>query len=116
MDEYHRYGEVKARLTIELAGDFARYYHVGPKVLLLGREDAMATKVTQKGQVTIPKPIRDHLGIGPGSEVEFKRAADGSVVIAPADDKKSPSRFAKFVGILEPGPSTDEIMEWTRGD
>ena len=34
----------------------------------------MATKVTQKGQVTIPKPIRDHLGIGPGSKVEFKRA------------------------------------------
>jgi len=28
-------------------------------------------RVTTKGQVTIPKPIRDHLGIGPGSEVEF---------------------------------------------
>ena len=76
----------------------------------------MATKVTQKGQVTIPKPIRDHLGIGPGSKVEFKRAADGSVVIAPADDKPAPNRFARFVGILGPGPSTDEIMEWTRGD
>jgi len=28
-------------------------------------------RVTEKGQVTIPKEIRDRLGIGPGSEVEF---------------------------------------------
>ncbi len=28
-------------------------------------------RVTEKGQVTIPKPIRDKLGIGPGSEVDF---------------------------------------------
>ena len=28
-------------------------------------------RVTEKGQVTIPKPIRDRLGIGPGSEVDF---------------------------------------------
>ena len=28
-------------------------------------------RVTSKGQVTIPKEIRDRLGIGPGSEVEF---------------------------------------------
>ncbi len=28
-------------------------------------------RVTEKGQVTIPKPIRDKLGIVPGSEVEF---------------------------------------------
>jgi len=31
-------------------------------------------------------------------------------------DKPTPNRFARFVGILGPGPSTDEIMEWTRGD
>lgn len=28
-------------------------------------------RVTEKGQVTIPKPIREKLGIVPGSEVEF---------------------------------------------
>jgi AbrB family looped-hinge helix DNA binding protein len=76
----------------------------------------MATTVTQKGQVTIPKPIRDHLGIKPGSKVEFRRAADGSVVIARAGDKPAEGRFDALVGILGPGPSTDEIMEWTRGE
>jgi len=76
----------------------------------------MVTKVTRKGQVTIPKPVRDHLGIGPGSEIAFRRAADGSIVIEKADGTRQPSRFAKLVGIAGPGPSTDEIMTMTRGE
>jgi antitoxin PrlF len=76
----------------------------------------MATTVTRKGQVTIPKPVRDHLGIGPGSRVDFRLAADGSIVIEKADGAREPSRFAKLVGIAGPGPSTDEITEVTRGE
>ena len=76
----------------------------------------MATKLTSKGQVTIPKPVRDHLGIGPGSEVAFRRAADGSIVIEKADGTRPESRFAKLVGIAGPGPTTDEIMALLRGD
>jgi AbrB family looped-hinge helix DNA binding protein len=76
----------------------------------------MTTKVTRKGQVTIPKPVRDHLGIGPGSQVVFRRAADGSIVIERADGTQQPSRFARLVGIAGPGPSTDEIMAMTRGE
>jgi len=76
----------------------------------------VATKVTSKGQVTIPKAVRDHLGIAPGSEVTFRRAPDGSIVIEKADGTRQPSRFAKLVGIAGPGPSTDEIMAMTRGE
>ena len=76
----------------------------------------MPTKVTRKGQVTIPKLVREHLGIVPGSRVEFRRATDGSIVIEKADGTREPSRFAKLVGIAGPGPSTDEIMAITRGD
>lgn len=40
-------------------------------------------RVTEKGQVTIPKDIRDRLKIGPGSEVDFiaerKRPPRGSI-------------------------------------
>jgi antitoxin PrlF len=76
----------------------------------------MATTVTSKGQVTIPKPVRDHLGIVPGSKVAFRRAADGSIVIEKADGTQQPSRFAKLVGSAGPGPSTEEIMALLRGD
>jgi antitoxin PrlF len=77
---------------------------------------AMATRVTRKGQVTIPKPLRDYLGITPGTMVEFRRADDGSIVIEKADGTRQPSRFAKLVGVAGPGLSTDEIMAITRGD
>ena len=43
------------------------------------------TTVTSKGQVTIPKAVRDLLGIVPGSNVEFRRANDGSVVLSRRD-------------------------------
>ena len=76
----------------------------------------MATTVTSKGQVTIPKPVRDLLGVGPGSRVEFRRAADGSIVIERADRVSQASRLADLVGIAGPGLSTDEIMAITRGD
>jgi len=76
----------------------------------------MATTVTSKGQVTIPKPVRDHLGIGPGSQVSFRLADDGSIVIEKADGKRHPRRFAKLVGVAGPGPTTDELMELLRGE
>ena len=58
----------------------------------------MATTVTTKGQVTIPKRVRDYLGIAPGSEVNFRRADDGSIIIERADGTRPPSRFAKEAG------------------
>ncbi|KXF77203.1 AbrB family transcriptional regulator [Paramesorhizobium deserti] len=76
----------------------------------------MATKATAKGQVTIPKAVRDYLGITPGTEVVFRRNADGQIVIARADGKKIPSRFEKALGHAGPGPTTDELMELLRGE
>lgn len=76
----------------------------------------MSTTVTSKGQVTIPKSVRDLLGIAPGSRVDFRRAPDGSVVLARADDKRPPSRFARFRGHAGKGLTTDAIMALTRGD
>ena len=76
----------------------------------------MSSTITSKGQVTIPKPIRDYLGIGPGSRVTFRRAGDGGILIEKDDEHRAPSRFAKLVGAAGPGPSTDDIMEMTRGE
>jgi antitoxin PrlF len=76
----------------------------------------MSSTVTSKGQVTIPKRVRDLLGIGPGSVIDFKRAADGSVVLVTARKKAQPSRFARLRGHAGAGLSTDEIMAMTRGN
>ena len=76
----------------------------------------MATTVTSKGQVTIPKPVRDHLGIGPGSQVAFRRADDGSIIIEKAYGARPPSRFDKAIGSAGPGLSTDELMALLRGE
>ena len=76
----------------------------------------MSARVTSKGQVTIPKSVRDLLGIAPGTRVEFTRASDGSVVLTRADDKRPISRFAKLRGHAGQGLTTDAIMALTRGD
>lgn len=75
----------------------------------------MATTVTSKGQVTIPKRVRDLLGIRPGSRVEFERAPDGRVVLVKSG-KSRPSRFSRLRGSAGKGLSTDEIMALTRGE
>ena len=74
----------------------------------------MATTVTSKGQVTIPKPVRDRLGIVPGSRVQFELAEDGRVVLVNLAHPRPVSRFEKLRGIAGPGPSTDEIMAMLR--
>ena len=74
------------------------------------------TTVTSKGQVTIPKAVRDLLGIVPGSKVDFHRAVDGSVVLSRRDDKRPASRFARLRGHAAEGLDTDAIMALTRGE
>ena len=44
---------------------------------------AMDSTITSKGQATIPKAVRDHLGLKPGDRVKFFVHPDGSVVILP---------------------------------
>jgi len=76
--------------------------------------------VTVKGQVTIPKPVRDYLGLTPGSEVDFSVDPDGRVVMRKslADKAVDTARFDRLIGCGTElkGMSTDEIMRLMRGD
>ena len=42
------------------------------------------TKVTTKGQITVPKPIREHLKLTTGDRIEFLIGVNGNVTIMPA--------------------------------
>jgi antitoxin PrlF len=43
----------------------------------------MESAITVKGQATIPKPVRKHLGLKPGDRIKFFLQSDGTVVILP---------------------------------
>ncbi len=78
----------------------------------------MASAVTRKGQVTIPKEIRRSLGIEPGTRVAFELDGQGRAVLRRADFAAEVERLkglAGFGGWDWPG-TTEEFMELTRGD
>jgi antitoxin PrlF len=72
-------------------------------------------KITSKGQVTIPKRIREYLGLKPGSEVEFVLGNDGRIALK-TKEKPRKGRFDELVGTLDLGMTTDEFMRMIRGD
>ncbi len=78
----------------------------------------MSTTLTSKGQVTIPRQIRDALNLAPGSSVEFAVNGDGDVVIQKAGtpDDAQPDRFDRVRGKADIKWRTDELMALLRGE
>jgi AbrB family looped-hinge helix DNA binding protein len=80
------------------------------------------TRMTSKGQVTIPKDVRDKLGIVPGSDIGF-REEGGQMIIEPENATLRENVGVQLVRHLqEMGmkakriPMTSEaLMELTRG-
>lgn len=76
----------------------------------------LTMRVTEKGQVTIPKELRDALGIGAGTQVEFERADDTIVIRkAPGAPTRGSRIGARLRGLGDVEMTTDEIMALTRG-
>lgn len=78
-------------------------------------------RVTTKGQVTIPKHVRDRLGIQAGSEVEFVESEAGVVLEKRKDaGERGPGDFdawaASVAGTLDTmGMDGKEYVDWLRG-
>ncbi|MGH7411123.1 MAG: AbrB/MazE/SpoVT family DNA-binding domain-containing protein [Candidatus Methylomirabilis sp.] len=71
----------------------------------------MKATVSEKGQVTIPKPLRERLGIRPGHVLDF-RDEQGRLVatkVTPEDPVES------VYGILKLGRPTDDVITSLRG-
>ena len=71
-----------------------------------------------KAQVTVPKPVRDYLGLKPWEGVVFERIPSGEVIVRAAKKSRvaKGSRFAKLRGRATIRMKTEEIMALTRGD
>ncbi len=75
----------------------------------------MSYALTVKSQVTLPKAMRQHLGILPGDAINYEPLPDGRVAISAAKPKPV-NRFARWIGKGIAGRSTEEILRATRGD
>ncbi len=73
----------------------------------------ITAKVTSKGQVTIPKEVRERLGVHPGEVVGFEEK-EGLLVISKVVAK---SPFDKWVGKLKhlEGQRSDDLVKEARG-
>ncbi|MBZ0273331.1 AbrB/MazE/SpoVT family DNA-binding domain-containing protein [bacterium] len=74
-------------------------------------------RISKSGRITIPKAIRDTLGLIPGSPVELD-VCDGQLIVTRAVEF-TPGRGEELVrhlrGAATGGMSTDEVLEMMRG-
>lgn len=72
----------------------------------------MKTRVTERGQITIPKPVRESLGIRPGQELEV-REQNGAIVAYKA---ATTDPLTAVTGIIKTDKTTDELIGQIRGE
>jgi len=65
--------------------------------------------ITSKGQITLPKAIRDRLGLSPGDQVDFQIDNDGSITVVSV--KRSALRLHGVVGSERAEPLSIEEMD-----
>ena len=71
----------------------------------------MKAKIAERGQVTIPKPLREKLGLRPGTRLDFV-IENGKLVAVKADESDP---VAKVTGCLKMNKSTETFLEELRG-
>lgn len=71
----------------------------------------MKSRVSEKGQVTIPKHLRDRLGIRPGAVLDFQEQKGR--LVATKVSARDP--VDAVYGVLKLNRPTDELLEELRG-
>jgi AbrB family looped-hinge helix DNA binding protein len=72
----------------------------------------MKTKVSEKGQIVIPQPLRYQLGLRPGQVLECRE--EGGKFVAMKVEAEDP--VDSVYGILKPRRSTDQLIAELRGE
>jgi len=75
---------------------------------------SMNAVVSEKGQVTIPKAIRDDLGLSPGSLLHFSENR-GRIIVTKVPQENSISAW-RGKGSLPAGTTVNEYLQIIRGD
>ena len=70
-------------------------------------------RVTSKGQVTIPRNVREVLGIRPETEIDFIEE-NGKFFLVKTETPAAKKKFKKLRGIASAKMSTDKILSLTR--
>jgi AbrB family looped-hinge helix DNA binding protein len=77
----------------------------------------MTTTITVKGQVTLPKKVREAAGIKPGDAVEVRATASGVLIEKPRGGDYRARLYALGQrGLIRDGMTTDAFMKEMRGD
>ena len=71
----------------------------------------MKTTISEKGQVTIPKRLRDRLGLRPGQVIDFEE--DHGVLVGRKTQDQDP--VDEVYGIIDLGIPTDTFIDMLRG-
>lgn len=73
--------------------------------------------LTIKGQITLPKALRDALGWKRDTPLTFIQEKDGiKIIAAPENPDIGKSFVARFTGVADMQLTTDEVMVLTRGE
>jgi AbrB family looped-hinge helix DNA binding protein len=91
-------------------------------VITTTRTTGARSRITTQGQITVPKTVRDGLGVGPGDELEFERVGDHYLVrprrrrsilefagIAGRATRRIPSTATQLDRLIDEGMATEAI-------
>jgi antitoxin PrlF len=75
------------------------------------RRELAKSKITSKGQITLPIEVRERLGVKQGDSVKFIADEDGRTIVLPVRDNENV--FAQFIGVAKAPPGFDSVA-WVR--
>ena len=70
------------------------------------------SKISSKGQITLPIEVRHRLGVKEGESVKFVADQNGRTVVLPVREERDV--FAQFVGVAPLPPEYEDSVAWVR--